>query len=327
MDGNPKTGGITGGSMALTQSLPSNFNKNIISSPAPENKNNPSPIAAGNTVSTPDLKSEDFIALRDYIHERSGIFFPETKMYLVKNRLANRMEQLGIKNFKDYFYMVKYDNTLKEFNALMNLITTNETSFFRNVPQLTAFSDEVLKTIWEEKNGANKKSLRIWSAGCSTGEEPYTISMLVMEKIPGWANHNIEIVANDISENVLQAARKGIYHELSLRSTPPYYRDKYFEKKGNVYYIKDIVRQPVKFSQINLFDSAKMALIKNVDIIFCRNVTIYFSDEAKKKVTKYFYNSLINGGYYFIGHAESLHGITKAFKLVYLKNGLVYKKE
>ncbi len=275
----------------------------------------------------PELSREEFIIFRDFVHEKSGMYFPEAKMYLIKNRLANRIKELGIKNYKDYFYMVKYDSGMKEFNMLMNLLTTNETSFFRNLPQLAAFSDEVLPLVLAEKKKELSKNLRIWSAGCSTGEEPYTISMLLMEKIPDFSNYNIEIIANDISENVLQAARKGIYHELSLRTTPKNYIDKYFKKQGNVYHIDDRVKKYIRFSHINMTDSLKMSLIKNVDIIFCRNVTIYFSEEVKRKITKFFYNSLVKGGYYFIGHSESLHGISKAFKLVYLKNGLVYKKE
>jgi len=275
----------------------------------------------------PELSRDDFIVFRDYVHEKSGMFFPETKMYLIKNRLANRIKELGIKNYKDYFYMVKYDSGMKEFNMLMNLLTTNETSFFRNIPQLAAFSDEVLRSVLAEKAKEANKILRIWSAGCSTGEEPYTISMLLMEKIPDLSSYNVEIIANDISENVLQAARKGVYHELSLRTTPQNYIDKYFKKQGNIYHIDDKVKKYVRFSQINMTDALKMSLIKNVDIIFCRNVTIYFSDEVKKKITKFFYNSLVKGGFYFIGHSESLHGISKAFKLIYLKNGLVYKKE
>jgi len=278
-------------------------------------------------VRDPELKVDDFLLFRDFIHEKSGMYFQESKLYLVKNRLANRMAQLGIKNYKDYFYMIKYDTSMKEFNALMNILTTNETSFFRNVPQLTAFSDEVLPEILNGKNAAGEKSLRIWSAGCSTGEEPYTIAMLLMEKLPNYSAYDIEIIANDISESVLQAARKGVYHELTLRTTPPLYRDRYFEKKGNVYHIKDNIKKLVEFSHINMADPLKMSLFKNMDIIFCRNVTIYFSDDIKRTVTKAFYNSLVKGGYYFIGHSESLHGISKAFKLVYLKNGLVYKKE
>jgi len=287
-------------------------------------RNVPLPAAA---MGDPELKRDDFITFRDFIHEKSGMYFPETKMYLIKNRLANRIKELGIKNYKDYFYMVKYDSGMKEFNVLMNLLTTNETSFFRNVPQLQAFSDEVLQTVMAEKKQKLNRNLRIWSAGCSTGEEPYTLSMLLMEKIPDYASYNIEIVANDISENVLQAARKGIYHELSLRTTPKVYKDKYFTKSGNVYKVNYTVKKMVRFSQINMTDSLKMSLVKNVDIIFCRNVTIYFSEEVKRKITKFFYNSLVKGGYYFIGHSESLHGISKAFKLLYLKNGLVYKKE
>ena len=275
----------------------------------------------------PELSRDDFMVFRDYIHEKSGMYFPETKMYLIKNRLANRIKELGIKNYKDYFYMVKYDSGMKEFNMSMNLLTTNETSFFRNLPQLAAFSDEVLPIVLAEKKKESSKILRIWSAGCSTGEEPYTISMLLMEKMPDISNFNIEIIANDISENVLQAARKGIYHELSLRTTPKNYADKYFKKQGNVFHIDEKVKKYVRFSHINISDSLKMSLIKNVDIIFCRNVTIYFSDEVKKKITKFFYTSLVKGGFYFIGHSESLHGISKAFKLIYLKNGLVYKKE
>ncbi len=274
-----------------------------------------------------ELKLEDFVLFREFIHEKTGMFFAENKIYLVKNRLANRMSQLGIKGYKDYFYMVKYDTSGNEFNALVNLLTTNETSFFRNMPQLQAFSDEVLPIILKGKAATNNRNLRIWSAGCSTGEEPYTLSMMLMEKIPDYARYNIEIIANDIAESVLQAARKGIYHELTLRTTPQHYIDKYFTKKGNIYHINDNVKKPIRFSQINLLDQAKTSLMKDMDIVFCRNVTIYFSEEAKKKVVKAFYSSLVKGGYYFIGHAESLHGISKAFKLVYLKNGLVYQKE
>jgi chemotaxis protein methyltransferase CheR len=288
---------------------------------------NTMPSLSVSTLEQQELKLEDFILFRDFIHERTGMFFAENKMYLVKNRLANRMSQLGIKNYKDYFYMVKYDTSMNEFNALINLLTTNETSFFRNLPQLQAFSDEVLPLIVKPKIASGNRNLRIWSAGCSTGEEPYTLSMMLMEKIPNHAQYNIEIIANDIAESVLQAARKGIYHELTLRTTPQAYIDKYFTKKGNVYHINDNVKKLIKFSQINLLDQAKMSLMKEVDLVFCRNVTIYFSEDAKKKVVKSFYSSLVKGGYYFIGHAESLHGISKAFKLVYLKNGLVYQKE
>jgi chemotaxis protein methyltransferase CheR len=266
--------------------------------------------------------------IRDFIHEKSGIFFAENKMYLVKNRLIKRMGELGIKNYRDYFYHVKYDTSLKEFNNLMNVITTNETSFFRNEPQLLSFSEEVLPLIVQEKmQTRGPKHLRLWSAGCSTGEEPYTLAMIVMETLHNLAGWNIEIMANDISENVLQKARRGEYSGLTLRGVKPQILSRYFTKADDIYRVKPEIKAMVNFSHLNLHDARKISLNSNFDAIFCRNVMIYFSDEVKKQLVRGFFNSLKPGGYFYIGHAETLHGISKAFKLVYFKNALVYQKE
>lgn len=275
-----------------------------------------------------ELSLEDFIAFRDFIHEKSGIYFAENKKYLVENRLSKRMATLGVKSYRDYFYQVKYDATLKEFNMLMNLVTTNETSFYRNPPQLTCFQEEVLPLIInEKKKTGNSKKLKIWSAGCSTGEEPYTIGMILFELLGENHGWNIEIIANDISENVLYAARKGSYSEMALRTTPQAIINKYFTREDDKFLVTDKVKRLVKFSHLNLSDRKKMSLMHEMDFIFCRNVMIYFSDEVKRQIVKGFYGSLKPGGYLFIGHAESLHGISKAFKLTYFKNGLVYQKE
>jgi chemotaxis protein methyltransferase CheR len=274
-----------------------------------------------------ELKAEDFVAIRDFIHERSGIFFAENKKYIVENRLSKRMADLGVKNYKDYFYLIKYDTSQKEFNTLMNLITTNETSFFRNPPQLKAFSDEVLPLIVKEKEVSKQRKLRIWSAGCSTGEEPYTLSIILLEKIRDAASWQIEILANDISEQVLYAARTGVYNDMSLRSTERFIIEKYFTREPEGYRVSDDVKRLVKLSHMNLTDFKKMAMFKDIDILFCRNVMIYFSDDVKRNIVRHFYGSLRPGGYFFIGHSESLHGISKSFKLAYFKNALVYQKE
>jgi chemotaxis protein methyltransferase CheR len=237
------------------------------------------------------------------------------------------MAELDIKSFKDYFYHVKYDTSQKEFNCLMNLITTNETSFFRNEPQLLSFSEEVLPLMIEEKKKSGTKSIKIWSAGCSTGEEPYTIAIILLERfraLPGW---HLEVIANDISEDVLQKARKGDYSGLTLRNMNPDLLNKYFTKSEEVYRIKPEVKALVKYSHINLNDTRKISMNSNCDVIFCRNVMIYFSDEVKKQLVRGFFNALQPGGYFYIGHSETLHGISKAFKLVYFKNALVYQKE
>lgn len=281
-----------------------------------------------NSSKEPDMKREEFIMIRDYIHEKSGMFFAENKMYLVKNRLVKRMAELDIKGFKDYFFHVKYDTSLKEFNHLMNLMTTNETSFFRNEPLLLSFQDEIMPLIIKQKTEKKTpKSVRIWSAGCSTGEEPYTLAMIMLEKLkqyPGW---NLEIIANDISEDVLRNARKGEYSGLTLRNIKPAMLEKYFTKDDKLYKVKPEVKSIIKFSHMNLSDDKRLSMHKNFDVIFCRNVMIYFSDEVKKRLVRTFYNALVPGGHFYIGHSETLHGVSKAFKLNYLKNALVYQKE
>lgn len=275
-----------------------------------------------------EMSLEDFTIIRDFIHEKSGMYFAENKMYLVKNRLQKRMAELDIRTVRDYFYHVKYDVSLREFNRLMSLITTNETSFFRNEPQLLSFSEEVLPQLMDEKlKGSGPKTLRIWSAGCSTGEEPYTLAIILLEKLGIPAGWNIEIIANDISEQVLQSARVAEYSGITLRNLKPALLQRYFQKVDDRYRVKPEVKSLVKFSHLNLNDPRKISMMTNMDVVFCRNVMIYFSDEVKKHLVRGFFNSLRPGGYFYIGHSETLHGISKAFKLVYFKNALVYRKE
>lgn len=280
------------------------------------------------TDNNANMSTEDFVMIRDFIHEKAGIYFAENKMYLVQNRLEKRMAELDMKSVRDYFYHVKYDVSQKEFNRLMVLMTTNETSFFRNEPQLLCFSDEVLPLIIEKKlQSTAPKRLRIWSAGCSTGEEPYTLAILIMERLGNLDGWNVEIIANDISEDVLAKARKGEYTGITLRNVKPDILARYYDKNGDNYTVKPEVKALVKFSQINLNETRKLALMKNVDTIFCRNVMIYFSDDVKKQIVRGYFQALDPGGYFYIGHSETLHGISKAFKLVYFKNALVYQKE
>jgi chemotaxis protein methyltransferase CheR len=180
----------------------------------------------------------------------------------------------------------------------------------------------------DDKIKNNKpKHLKIWSAGCSTGEEPYTLAMMMLEKTRAQAGWTIEIIANDISDAVLQKARVGEYTGLTLRNVSPTILERYFVKSGELYKVKPEVKALVKFSHMNLNDPRKPFVTTGMDTIFCRNVMIYFSDEIKKSLVRGFYNTLQPGGYFYIGHSETLHGISKAFKLVYFKNALVYQKE
>ena len=174
---------------------------------------------------------------------------------------------------------------------------------------------------------ADRKTLRIWSAGCSTGEEPYTIAILLLESGDWWRDWQVEIIGSDINQRVLHTARKGVYKKSAHRATSPAMLAKYFveEEKGN-YRIIDRVRELVSFSSLNLLDPFKTSLISNMDIIFCRNVIIYFDKEAKKKVIASFHDKLREGGYLLLGHSESLINLSNAFLLRTLKNDMVYQK-
>jgi len=272
------------------------------------------------------LPEDVFRLLRDFIHDYCGIFFDDGSKFLLERRLNRRLEQHQLKSFEEYYHFLRYDRKREEeIVVLVDNLTTNETYFFREVAQLKAFSDEILPELRSRNTG--KKSLRIWSAGCSTGEEPYTIAILLLESGNWWRDWQVEIMGSDINQRVLHTARKGMYKKGSHRATPPDMLRKYFieEGKGD-YRINDAVRQLVSFSYVNLLDPFKTSLIRDLDIIFCRNVIIYFDRNAKKKVIETFYDKLQEGGYLLLGHSESLINLSTAFTLRTLKNDMVYQK-
>jgi chemotaxis protein methyltransferase CheR len=270
------------------------------------------------------LSEDVFRLIRDIIKDYCGLYFDDSSRYLIEKRLSRRVKSHHLNDFRDYYRFIRYDkNTELELSAIMDVLTVNETYFFREQNQLKAFSDEIL----EELKGTNKggKTLRIWSAGCSTGEEPYTIGMLINEKgnFNGW---DIEICGSDINQRVLQTARRGVYRKNSFRTTEPYYIHKYFTEEDGSFQIKDSVKTHVNFSYLNLLDPFKTRFLGNMDVIFCRNVLIYFDNASRKRVIENFYNRLVDGGYLLLGHAESLINISTAFHLKHLKNDMVYQK-
>lgn len=273
------------------------------------------------------LTDGDFKLFRDYVHENCGIYFEDNKMYLMQNRLSRRLNELGIKSFRDYYYHVKYDNSRQEFNNLINIITTNETSFFRNEQQLDSFSNVILPKVINDKRKEKNNTIKIWSAGCSSGEEPYTLAMLLVEKLKSVNYLDIQIFANDISQRVLHSARQGLYPRSRMENVRPDILKKYFSYDGQNYKVNPDIKRLINFSQMNLNDQNQFVLLQNMDFVFCRNVMIYFSEDSKKRLVRNFYNILKPGGYLFLGHSESLHGISKSFKLKFYNNCLSYQKE
>lgn len=274
----------------------------------------------------PPLPDDVFRLLRDFVHSYCGIYFDDGSKFLLERRLLRRLEQHRLKSFEEYYHYLRYDRKKdEELVILVDNLTTNETYFFREVPQLRAFSEEILPEL--RHSLADRRILRIWSAGCSTGEEPYTIAMLLLESGDWWRDWQVEIVGSDINQRVLHTARRGVYKKSAHRASSPEMIAKYFveEEKGD-YRIIDKVKKLVSFSYLNLLDPYKASLLSTMDVIFCRNVIIYFDKEAKKKVIESFHHKLREGGYLLLGHSESLINISNAFALRTLKNDMVYQK-
>ena len=272
------------------------------------------------------MSEEEFRLIRDIIYSHCGLFFDSDTKYLLEKRLSRRLQLYQLQSFKDYHYFLKYDRKKdQELSDLMDVLTTNETYFFREAFQLKALTDEILPEVKVAKEKKGDKTLRIWSAGCSTGEEPYTIAMLIMEMgiFHGW---RVEVVGTDISNRVLQHSRKAVYGKSSFRTTEDRYVRRFFQEQEDGFRVNDEVRELVTISHLNLFDQNRLALLGKMDVIFCRNVIIYFDQTAKKKVVDIFYRMLHEGGHLLLGHSESLMNISTAFTLRHLKNDMVYQK-
>jgi len=274
------------------------------------------------------MNDEEFRLLRDFIYQHCGISFNQDSKFLLERRLGKRLQFHRLDNFKDYYYLLRYNKVKdQELNEVINIVTTNETYFFREDFQLRTFTDEILPEIMVRKSAAGEdKKLRIWSAGCSTGEEPYTIAMLLLDRpqlVNGW---QIEIVGTDISHRVLQIARKGVYGTSSFRSTDAASIARHFTPYEDKYRINEAVRNLVTISHLNLFDAPRVSLLGRMDVIFCRNVIIYFDLPAKKRVIESFYQRLRPEGFLLLGHSESLMNITSAFALRHFVNDMVYQK-
>ena len=280
------------------------------------------------TASAEDLTDPGLIKIRDLIYRISGIFHAENKFYLLATRARRRMTEVGSPNFGDYFErLTTRANRDTEMRSLLNEITIGETYFFRSQPTLDAVSKIILPKLMAQPSKQGLKKIKIWSAGCSSGEEPYTFSILFSEhltqKFKGW---QVEIIATDLNENSVLKCREGVYAEYAVRNLNSPMRDRYFRQNGAYYHLKDEYRAGVKFERLNLQDQSKMLFMKGFDLIFCCNVLIYFDAASKKRTVEHFYNGLMPGGYFFLGECETLFGIFDQFRLVHFPGTTGYLK-
>jgi chemotaxis protein methyltransferase CheR len=285
-------------------------------------------ITRNRAATDADLADPALCKLRDLVYRTSGIFHAETKFYLLALRSRRRMREIGSDTFADYLDQLTARATRDaEMRNLLNEITIGETRFFRSRPTIDAVSKIIFPKIVAMPGKQALKKVRVWSAGCSTGEESYTLAILFLEQIaPKFKDWKIEIVATDLNDDSLAKCRVGVYGEYSMRNLGAPLREKYFRQEGNLYRVKEELRAPVKFERLNLQDQPKMVFMKGFDLVFCANVLIYFDRAAKKRTVEHFYNGLVPGGHFFLGECETLFGISEQFRLVHFPGATGYYK-
>jgi chemotaxis protein methyltransferase CheR len=275
-----------------------------------------------------DLSEEEFRLLRDFIHERFGLFFEDNQRASLRTRLSGRLATLDLASFEDYYHYLRFGpQRVEELQRMVTHLTNNETYFYREMPQLQVFADTVLKGIKEAKASAADRTLRVLCAGCSTGEEAYTLAMIVYDSGQFFWSWDVQVVGMDVDRVALERAKKAVYHHNSFRSLSPALRERHFVKAAaGAAQVKEAIRRLVSFREGNIVDPASYEGLGPLDVIFCRNVLIYFSDAMILKVVRLFHDVLAPGGHLFLGHAESLSRITDLFTPIRFQGAMVYRK-
>lgn len=275
--------------------------------------------------SGPHLRQEEFRLIRDLMNDFCGISLSADAIGMVERRLRERLVALDIGSFASYYQHLRYAKDREaEIEQAIDLLTTNETYFFREEYQLSAFASEILPEVHRRKRDIGSTRLSIWSAGCSSGEEVYSLAILLEASglFEGW---DVRVFGNDISRRVLSKARKGVYGKSSFRVMPECY-SRFFRRTDEGFEVHPRIRGMCNFGHLNLLDRSRAAIVGRVDIVFCRNVLIYFDNASRRRAIENFYDRLVPGGYLLLGHSESLIHLSTAFELVNLTTDLVYRK-
>ena len=274
-----------------------------------------------------ELSEEEFRLLRDFIHEQFGLYYDDGQRSSLRARLAGRLSLLGLLSFEDYYRYLRFaPGRAEELQRMVSHLTNNETYFFREMPQLQVLADTVLRRLKEGKAETGERTLRILSAGCSTGEEALTLAMIVYESAQFFWNWDVKVFGMDVDPEALEKARRGTYHQNSLRGVGPEKLERHFLRDGKEVKVKDSIRRLVTFRPGNLLEAESYEGLYPLDVIFCRNVLIYFSDASIRRVAGIFHEALGPAGYLFLGHAESLARITDTFTPIRFQGAMLYQK-
>lgn len=274
---------------------------------------------------TPAISAEEFRKFRDFFYRKTGIHFEDTKRYFVDKRLIERIQATDSDNFRNYFVMLRFQASGEELQALINLMTVNETYFFREEYQFRCLVNSILPEIAQRKG--RDEPIRIWSVPSSSGEEPYSLAIYLLEHWPRVDEYDIELVASDIDTSILEKARQGCYDKRAISHLPEPLLRKYFSTLPNVQYqISDDLRQSVEFTQVNITDLSQMRGYRDFDVVLCRNLLIYFDDTSRRVAAEALFNALRPGGFICLGHSESMSRITPLFKVRKFPEAIVYQK-
>jgi chemotaxis protein methyltransferase CheR len=282
-------------------------------------------VLAKRTTATLSISGPEYQKFCEYFYRRTGISFGENKRYFVDKRLIDRIQKSGAAGVDDYFERLRRHDANAEIEILINLLTINETYFYREDHQLDCLVSGILPELVSGRRKGDR--IRIWSMPCSTGEEPYSIAMYLLENWPQVDDFDIEIMASDIDTNVLRAAEAGVYDARSLHRLSPEFVRRYFVSAGaEGFRLIDAIRQSVRFTKVNASDTEAMRAYAHLDVIFCRNMLIYFDDRSRRQVVESFYDSLGHGGFICLGHSESMSRISSLFEVRKFPQAIVYQK-
>ncbi|WP_334019849.1 CheR family methyltransferase [Alteromonas sp. S015] len=277
-----------------------------------------------NSVALDKIGAADFERFRSMFYRKTGIHFEDSKRYFVDKRLHERMKATGHTSFKGYFTYMRFQASGEEFQNLVNSMTVNETYFFREEYQFEAMTREIMDELDSYRPAG--EDLRIWSVPSSTGEEPYSIAIYLIEYWKGLAHRDVELISSDIDSNVLASAKKGLYSKRSVQNIPLSLVKKYFKEINGQFQLSDDIRESVSFTLANILSASNMKQFRHFDLIFCRNLLIYFDDESRKKAAQVLFDAMKPGGYIFLGHSESMSRISSMFKVRKFGDVIAYQK-
>jgi chemotaxis protein methyltransferase CheR len=274
-----------------------------------------------------ELSEEEFRLLRDFIHERFGLYFDDLQRASLRARLLSRVQALDLPSFEDYYHYLRFGpQRTEEMARMVSHLTNNETYFFREQAQLKVLAEHVLRGLKERKAQSGERTLKVLSAGCSTGEEALTTAMLIHDSGQFFWGWDVQVVGMDVDRAALEKARKGVYFHNSFRGVSPALVERHFVREGTAAHAKDGIKRLTRFVEGNILDPASYPELRPLDVVLCRNVLIYFSDATTERAVTLFYDILRPGGYLLLGHAESLSRITNVFLPIRFPGAMVYQK-